>query len=53
MCLVAECTDDTQYAKGGEVEVINIVGSIEWGIDRSCRGDYRRDNEVVGIKEFC
>jgi hypothetical protein len=32
---------------------MDIVGSIEWGIDRSCRGDCRRDNEVVGIKEFC
>jgi hypothetical protein len=28
--------------------VINIVGSVEWGIDGSCRGDCRRDNEVVG-----
>ena len=51
MCLVAEYTDDTQDAKGGRVGDGHCRMN-RWGIDMSCGGHWRRDDEVVGIKEF-
>jgi hypothetical protein len=29
---------------------MDIVGSIEWGIERSCGGHWRRGDEVVGSR---